>query len=263
MKISLVIATFNAARTLRNCLDSIVPQLTNEVELILVDGGSKDSTNDIIKSYGEKIALHGSEPAKGIYDAWNKGVKFARGQWVAFIGADDILLPQALTCYLDVVNKTPNIDDYDYICAYNEYADEKGKILNIIGGAPDWRIYRKGMNAAHVASLHNKKSLFETIGGYDLSFKICADYELLLRKKNRLKYIFVPKHIARMQIGGMSFSTRALKEAYRIRQKHCSVSPLENRFLFIRDWMGFKFYCVKQLLKGKMNLRTFFYYLKR
>ena len=57
-KISIIIATYNAAKTLRRCLDSIVPQLTNEIELILVDGDSKDDTNNIINSYGDKVNVH-------------------------------------------------------------------------------------------------------------------------------------------------------------------------------------------------------------
>ena len=67
MIISIIIATWNAAKTLNRCLDSIVPQLTNETELILVDGGSKDDTNKIIDSYGDKISVHISEPDKGIH----------------------------------------------------------------------------------------------------------------------------------------------------------------------------------------------------
>lgn len=263
IKISIIIATFNASTSIKRCLDSIVSQLTEETELVLVDGGSKDSTNEIIKSYGDKIAIHVSESDKGIYDAWNKGVKLSHGKWVAFVGADDILLPGALGCYLDVINSTSNIETYDYICAYNEYADEKGNVLNVIGGAPEWSVYRKRMNAAHVASLHSKKNLFETVGGYDLSFKICADYELLLRKKDKLKYVFIPEHIARMQMGGMSFSTRAVKETYRIRQKHQSINSCLNILLLVRDWIGFKVYCVKQLLKGRLSIGSFFFYLQR
>ena len=68
MKISIIIATWNAAKTLRRCLDSIVPQMTNQTELIIVDGGSEDETNDIIDSYGDCISVHLSEPDKGIYD---------------------------------------------------------------------------------------------------------------------------------------------------------------------------------------------------
>jgi len=252
MKISIVIATWNAERTLKKCLNSIVPQLTDETELILIDGGSRDSTNEIIDSYGDKIAIHVSEPDKGIYDAWNKGVKHAKGDWVAFVGADDILLPNALEHFLDTIHLTQNISDYDYICAYNEHVDSTGKLLKVIGGEPNWSIYRKRMNAAHVASLHNRKNLFESVGEYNLDLKICADYELLMRKKSSLKYIFIPQHIARMQVGGMSFSMKAIKETYRIRKMHHSVSSVTNLALYCRDVCAFKFFIFrKKILGGK------------
>ena len=259
--ISIIIATYNASKTIKKCLDSIVPQLTDECELVVVDGGSRDSTNDIIDSYGENVAVHISEPDKGIYDAWNKGVKISHGDWIAFVGADDILLPNALNNYLEVIRSTDGINTYDYICANNEYVTENGVVSKIIGSAPKWRIYRKRMNAAHVASLHNRKNLFDTVGYYDLNYKICADYELLLRKKDKLKYIFLPKRIARMQMGGVSFSTRAIMETYRMRKQHHTVSIGLNIFLLIRDWACFKFYCVRQLLKGKIGLRSFIQYM--
>lgn len=242
IEISWIIATFNAEKTLRRCLDSIVPQLDNECELILVDGGSKDNTNEIIDSFGDKVAVHISEPDKGIYDAWNKGVKHAHGKWVGFIGADDILLPDAVETYLKVIKSTANIDLYDYICAHNEYVDDKGNVIQVIGEPAEWNKMRKSMVAAHVASLHNKQNLFETIGGYDLQFHICADYDLLLRKRDKLKSLFVNHNIARMQTGGMSFSVAALKEAYKIRKKNHSVSLLENIILYSWYWLLFKTY---------------------
>lgn len=250
MKISIIIATYNAAKTLNRCLDSIVPQLTDETELILVDGGSKDDTNKIIDSYGDKVAVHISEPDKGIYDAWNKGVSKAKGDWVMFVGADDILLPGALDAYLDVVHSTSNIDEYDYICAHNEYVDKKGKLLKVLGGNPVWSKMRRYMVCAHVASLHNKKSLFDTIGGYNLDFKICADYELLMRKKNELKSLFIENHIARMEVGGMSFSIKAIRETYNIRKLHHSIPIVTNLLLLIRDIVAYKFFIFRKSLMG-------------
>lgn len=250
MKISIIIATWNAAKTLNRCLDSIVPQLTNETELILVDGGSKDNTNNIIDSYGDKIAVHISEPDKGIYDAWNKGVKAAHGDWVMFIGADDILLPNAINRYMEAIHNTQNVNSYDYICAHNEYVDMKGKLLKILGDMPTWSKMRRGMVAAHVASLHNRHNLFETIGGYNLDFKICADYELLLRKKDKLKSLMIPAHIARMTVGGMSFSIKAIVESYKIRKLHHSLSSVVNMLFFFRDWLAFKFFIFKNQFYG-------------
>lgn len=82
LEISIVIATFNAAKTLERCLQSIVPQLTDATELVIVDGGSEDETLSIIKKYEQYVAYTVSEPDKGIYDAWNKGVKVAHGEWI-------------------------------------------------------------------------------------------------------------------------------------------------------------------------------------
>ena len=106
------------------------------------------------------------------------------------------------------------------------------------------------MNVAHVASLHNKTNLFGQIGYYDLSFKICADYELLMRKKDKLKCLFIPNHIAQMQIGGMSFSTKAIVETFRIRRKHVSVPFLYNIILFAYDWLMFKSFVIRKKIIG-------------
>lgn len=249
MTITIIIATYNAEKTLNRCLNSIIPQLNEECEVVIIDGNSKDKTNEIIKSYKESIAYSISEPDKGIYDAWNKGIKVAKGKWVAFIGADDILLPNALQEYLSFIKKTPNIDSYDYICAQNEYVDMNGKLVKIIGDSPSWNRFRISMNAAHVASLHNKQNLFDKIGEYDLSFKICADYELLMRKKQNLKHLFIPAHIARMQIGGMSFSTAAIIETYKIRKKHHSCNKLFNYIFLLKDYLSFKTFTIRKSIK--------------
>lgn len=249
MLISIIIATYNAGRTLKRCLGSIVSQLTDECELILVDGGSKDNTNDIINSYGDKIAVHISEPDKGIYDAWNKGVDHAHGKWVAFIGADDVLLPKAVETWLSFIKATPDIESYDYICANNEYADKDGNVIQVIGEPAVWSKMRESMVAAHVASLHNKHNLFETIGGYDLNFHICADYDLLLRKRDKLKSLFIDRRIARMQTGGMSFSVAAIKEAYKIRRKNHSVNAIENLLLYLWLLVAYKTYNFRHHIK--------------
>lgn len=250
MLISIIIATYNASETLKRCLDSIVPQLTLETELVLIDGGSKDNTNDIIYSYGDKVSVHISEPDKGIYDAWNKGIKLSHGDWIMFIGADDVLLPDAINTYLTIINKTNDINSYDYICAHNEFINMDGKLLKVIGEEPKWNKMRRYMAAAHVASLHNRKNLFNVVGLYNLNFKICADYELLLRKKDTLNSLFINAHIAQMKVGGMSFSISAINETKKIREIHHSVNALFNYVLYLRDLFAFEFFKIRKgLLK--------------
>lgn len=251
IKISIVIATFNASETLERCLNSITSQMTDETELVIIDGGSKDDTLSIINKFKDFIGYTVSEPDKGIYEAWNKGIKNANGKWIMFVGADDILLPNALKTYLETISSTSNIDTYDYICAHNEFVDKRGKMLKLMGKKPVWSKMRRYMVAAHVASLHNKKNLFDKIGGYNLNFKICADYELLMRKRDKLIFLFLDRHIARMQVGGMSFSVRAIKETKVIRTLHHSVPKYLNELLYYRDILAYDLFKLRNMFIGR------------
>lgn len=215
MKISIIIATWNAAKTLRRCLDSIVPQLTDETELILIDGGSKDETNEIIDSYGSKIAVHVSEPDKGIYDAWNKGVRVAKGDWMMFVGADDVLLPDAIKNYMHF---TENISykDIDFISCRIKSVKEDRTFLQYTGKKWNYGKCRINMDVTHVASL-TSMNYFNRIGLFDINYKICGDYELLMRGGKEMRPLFLDKVIAEMPIGGASFSVKGLKEQLEVK----------------------------------------------
>ncbi len=242
-KISIIVATYNAAKTLENCLESITQQVSNDCELIIIDGGSTDGTIDVINNFNQYVEYTISEPDKGIYDAWNKGIKNAKGEWIMFVGADDELLPNALGNYLSVINETPEIEKYDYICAQNDYVSQKGVFIKKIGKEPTWDNMKKYMAAAHVGSLHNKKRLFEEVGLYSLDYHICADYELLLRKKADLTYKYlVGVTIAKMQEGGMSMSSAAVIETFKIRRAHQTISSIYNYIILLKSLLAYKFY---------------------
>lgn len=245
MIITIVTATYNAESVLENLINSIISQKTDEIEFIIIDGGSTDGTIDIIKKYENYINYWISEPDKGIYDAWNKGVKAANGEWIMFLGADDELLSNALKQYLNLLNKD-NFSSYDYISAQNEYVNHDNQIIKLLGNGANWDIMKKGMSAAHVASLHHKENLFGNVGFYNLDFKICADYEILLRKKQNLKSYFLPVRIAKMKVGGMSFTSKAIKETYKIRQLHKTVSPFFNKILFYRDLLAYNLFKLRK-----------------
>lgn len=228
--ISIIIATFNASDTILSCLDSIENEINSDCELIIIDGNSSDNTLDLLNKKKELIDVLISEPDKGIYDAWNKGVEKSKGSWIMFLGADDLLLKNSLLTYLEFLREI-NSSDYDYVCAKNEYINLDGKLIKDIGKEPKWKAMKYYMPAAHVASLHNKK-LFGEIGFFNLEYKICADYELLSRKKNKLNYKFIDYKIAKMKTGGMSFSIRALTEQFFIRRKHLNIITNVMTFLF-------------------------------
>lgn len=235
--ISVIIATFNAANTIKNCLESIISQKNEFIELLVIDGCSIDGTQAIIAEYGSQIDYLASEQDRGIYDAWNKGVANANGEWIMFIGADDTLESDAFAKYFSFLT-THNTTEIDYISAKNTYIGKNGLVLNIFGIPWQWDQFRRSNKLAHVASLH-KFSLFQEVGPYDLRFKICGDYELLLRKREHLHCLFFDSCIARMAIGGLSYSMKALREAHLARKLHSDFSAMNLVALYV--WQVFLF----------------------
>ncbi len=241
--ITIIAATYNAEICLENLIKSIKDERTVEVEFIIIDGGSTDKTVSIIKENLDVIDYWISEKDKGIYDAWNKGIKFANGDWIMFLGADDLLEKKSLINYTLILDKLKNTE-IDYISGRVLYINEKNETLKILGSTFSWDKMKKSMCFAHVGSLHNR-NLFNEVGLYNLNYKICGDYELLLRKKNKLKSIFLDTNVARMKTGGMSFSVKAIKETYNIRKIHHTLFYTQNLFYFLLDITAFYIFRLK------------------
>lgn len=89
--ISIIVAVFNGKITLQHCIDSVAQQTYPNKELIIIDGGSKDGTVNLLEENRNKISYWISEPDRGIYNAWNKGLEQTTGKWIIFLGADDYL----------------------------------------------------------------------------------------------------------------------------------------------------------------------------
>lgn len=246
MEVSIIIATFNASKTLGNCLLSLAKQKTEDVEIIVVDGGSKDDTIKIINDNLNVVDKWLSEPDKGIYDAWNKGIKLASGRWVMFVGADDGLLPNVLPKYVEFAKNIG--DDVDLITAKAEFVDLKGKLIKIIGEPFIWDNYRYNMNISHGSTLHNRR-LFDEVGMYSLKYHICADYEMFMRKGNATKSEFYDNVVFRFAIGGASFSFACQKETFLIRKEYKTVPLFINIFLCVKRCMGIIYKQIKYSYK--------------
>lgn len=215
--ITIITATYNADLTLDQCIRSVSEQTDNRFEYIIVDGGSKDNTLEIIKRNSNVITKYISEKDKGIYDAWNKGIKLSSGKWIAFLGADDLLFSDAIEKYVNFIEKI-NGEKMDLISANNLYVDENLNPIKTIGQKWEWKHFKKRMCIAHVMSLHNRE-LFERVGFFNTEFKISADYELLLRLGKNLKTGYLNETVAKMRIGGASFSYKACNELFKIKYK--------------------------------------------
>ena len=105
-RVSIITAVYNAAPTLEECLLSVRHQSYRDVEHILIDGGSTDGSVEVLQRHSSLLAYWVSEPDSGVFDAWNKGLCAATGEWIAFLGAEDVLLPDALSKYLTVCGGT-------------------------------------------------------------------------------------------------------------------------------------------------------------
>lgn len=173
--ISIVTVVFNAGATIKKTLDSVQMQTYKSFEHIIVDGQSTDNTMEIVEAYGAAIAQKISERDKGIYDAMNKGLQMARGEWVIFLNAGDYFHSNTVLAEVSSLMVAENDIIYsDVICDYGSFM--KTRI------APDaailFQAFKKGMAVCHNtvffrAALHKKTP-------YNIAYTIAADFDVLL-----------------------------------------------------------------------------------
>ena len=176
-RISIIIATSNAARTFERCIASITGQQFTDWELLVSDGSSTDATVDILRRHADQIAWWRSEPDGGIYDAWNQALAHARGDYVCFLGADDAW---AANDSLALLFAAMGSVDYDLVTSRGLMFDPAtGKKLRF-GGKWDYRRLGRRMIVCHPGMLH-RRALFQQHGGFDTRYRIAGDLEFLLR----------------------------------------------------------------------------------
>jgi len=219
--VSVITAVFNRAAVLPRCIASVAAQDYPNVEHIVVDGGSTDGTVDVIRAHERSLGAWISEPDRGVYEAWNKGLALARGEWIAFLGADDQYRPDAVRRYVQKAAAHPAAE---YISSRVELVYPSGGV-RLIGRPWNWREFSCHMCVAHVGSFH-RASLFRRVGNYDVGYRIVGDYELLLRAGGGLHAAFLNAVTARMDAGGQSDSTEALAETRRAKLQHRAKSRL-------------------------------------
>ena len=235
--ISIVIAVFNGEDYLEDAILSVINQTYDNVEHIIIDGGSTDGTLDIIKKYTDKIDYWISEKDKGIYDAWNKTIQISCGQWIGFLGADDFYELNAIQMYVEKINL---YNEVEFISSQSYFCTKDKKIVRKVGKSWNWKDFSIYMNIAHVGSLH-RKSLFEKYGIYDINFKVCGDYDLLLRAGNKLKVGFVNQILCNMRIGGISHGgkSKIFEEIYQAKFKN-NTRPTSLHIYIDTLWARFK-----------------------
>ncbi len=171
MKLSIIIPTYNSSKVIGRALDSIVAQTFGDWEVLVMDGVSKDNTGEIVKSYNDERIKFYSEPDKGIYDAMNKGIKKAHGEWLYFLGSDDWLYDNEVLAYFFRDN---DFSGYDVV-----YGDvDAPQLIDNYKGA--WSLDNLKYNRCHQAIFY-RKYMFDRLGLYNTKYKIKADHDYNLR----------------------------------------------------------------------------------
>lgn len=168
-KISIIIPTFNAEKTLENTLLSVIEQTYENFEIIIIDGLSTDKTNDIIEKYKNSISVYVSEKDKGIYDAMNKGSKKATGDWLFFLGADDNFYDNSV-----LKNIFNSKIEKAFMMVYGNILYTNNKVFT---STNNWK--NLFYNSVYHQSAFYRKKLFDKYN-YNIDNRIASDYDLTL-----------------------------------------------------------------------------------
>jgi len=214
--LSVIVVCKNPGPRLPAALASVWEQRRVQPELIVVDGGSTDGTREWLGSQRARLTTLISEPDTGVYDAMNKGVAAARGDWVLFLGADDRLVGDlVLSEALNWMKKT------EAGVAAGEAAYDDGRLYKLRS-----QVNPIARNFVHHQAAFYRRSLFEENDGFDASLAVMADYDFNVRLwKNRVRFKPLPLRIAACGAGGASDSGRWRGYAEEIRVRHRYFSP--------------------------------------
>ena len=220
-KVSIITICYNAAATIEKTLQSVTSQTYPNIEYLIIDGQSKDETLDIVARYKDGVTRVISEPDKGIYDAMNKGLREATGEYIWYMHADDqIYAPDTLARIME------NHGDEDFIYGKALLINEAGEERSLEARKPHpnaatltWRSMKQGMAISHQAMLV-RRTLAPT---YDLQYRYVADFDWLIRVLKASKTVRdTGFYWCRFAEGGISTQHRnaSLKERFRILQHH-------------------------------------------
>ncbi|WP_182303005.1 glycosyltransferase family 2 protein [Cohnella cholangitidis] len=243
--ITIITAVFNGEQTIESTLKSVARQTYPNIEYIIVDGGSTDRTMEIVERYESSIAKMISEKDSGVYDAFNKGVRAATGDFVYFLNADDYLYNETtIERIAATINESPEINAiYGNILRVEPVFG----IEQVYGREFNANDFIQGYMPPHQA-LFVKREMFNRYGHFDLNYRSSSDFDfiskLYLNEKERM--IYIDETIAVFRLGGLSthYKTRiiGMRETEQLIFKHfdrnvdLSATEIRNNALF-RHWL--------------------------
>ena len=222
-KFSIITVTYNAEKVLEDTIQSVIFQTYRNVEYIIVDGASKDHTLEIVNKYHNRINKVISEPDKGLYDAMNKGIQLATGDYLCFLNAGDKFHDSETL--QKVIHTLKGQELPDVIYGETAIVDEEGHFLHMRRlSAPahlNWKSFKQGMLVCHQAFFANRELAINHL--YDLQYRFSADFDWCIRIMKKAKCL----HNTRLTLidylnEGMTTKNHkaSLKERFCIMAKH-------------------------------------------
>ena len=203
MKISIVTATWNSAATVADTLASINAQTHPDIEHIVVDGASTDSTLKIVADHAKRVSRVVSEPDAGLYDAMNKGLKLATGDIVGLLNSDDFLASEDVLAQIASAFEDPRIDAvYGDLCYVRQH--EPTRIVRYWRSGPFHPgAFARAWSPPH-PTLYVRRSFYEAHGVFDTSYELAADIDLMMRffEIAEMRSIHIPRVFVMMRLGG-------------------------------------------------------------
>lgn len=245
MKISIITVCLNAEDTIENTFLSVINQTYKNIELIVIDGASKDRTIEIISKYTQKISHFISEPDKGIYDAMNKGILLATGDFIIFMNANDEFFDNfVLEKVVKTLTENPEVK---FLFGDVQCTSKDNEICKLRTFEHIKNNYSLMLDNLCHQSIFYHRSLFEKFGIFSLEYPICADWEFnircLVKEKSPALYLNLP--LAKVNLDGISSQYSSVKDIKNERQAILSkyygsmafsFSRLNN---FIKNHFGF------------------------
>jgi glycosyltransferase involved in cell wall biosynthesis len=203
-KLTLLTASWNSSATIGDTLRSVRAQTYPDIEHIVIDGGSKDDTMTVVAREGPHLAKAISEPDKGIYDAYNKGIGHATGEIIGFINSDDFYAhPGVAARVMELFDADSDLEAVHADLVYVDQ-DDPSKVVRWWKSRPcTAKSLARGFIPAH-PTVFLRRSVYEKAGLFDLNYRLAADYEFLLRifHTHTVKALYAPEIWVRMRTGG-------------------------------------------------------------
>jgi len=239
MRVSIITVTYNAEATIQRTLESVAQQTYLDIEHLVIDGASKDHTVDIARQFSHAVII--SEPDKGLYDAMNKGLKRATGDYICFLNAGDKLHSKDTIKIIMEQAKAPLLPAILY--GDTHIVDDAGHFLRNRRLTPPehltWRSFKEGMLVCHQAFYVNR----EIAQTYDLHYRFSADFDWCIRcmkegERCGMANVYIHEPLADYLSEGMTTANHkaSLKERFNIMAKHYGLLPT----IFQHIWFIFR-----------------------